>query len=477
MNDFLTRFEEYCIQEKLLRPRDKVLVAFSGGADSTALLTALVALRPKLELEILVAHVNYHLRGEESDTDEQYVRDFCFSRNLGLVVKSAPLSGESRIEERARKIRFDYFRALQTTYRFDAIALGHHRDDQAETVLLRLFRGAGATGLRGILPRNGIVIHPLLPFSREDIREFLRERNLEWREDTTNSETRQTRNLIRHELLPWVKAKFNPHVAETLAETAGLIADIDEILREQSRLRLNRMLIEETEAGFVLPLKDLRNLKPTLRFYLFREVIRRLTGSEADFYAQHCAGLENLLGLSGSKSMNLPGGITASKDYDTLLIALPQPAETADDRSERVLSDLRSSFQFGGHRFAMKKVKQLPNNPFEDRHSVWLDFDQVKFPLVFRYRHPGDRFRPFGMEGEKKLKAFFIDEKIPRENRDRIVILCDQERILWVCGYRINQSVAVTADTRQILSVKAEPIHSGRARSAERMKTNEMEGL
>jgi tRNA(Ile)-lysidine synthase len=472
-NDFMTRFELFCTREKLLRPHDKILVAFSGGADSTALLTALISLRTKWNLEILAAHVNYQLRGEESNADEQFVRDFCFSRNISLVVKNAPLVGTTRIEERARAARFDYFHKLQMMYRIDSIALGHHRDDQAETVLLRLFRGAGGTGLRGILPRNGSLIHPLLSFSRKEIRDFLHERSLDWREDASNLESRQSRNLLRLELLPWVKAKFNPNITDTLADTASLIAELDDILREQSRQRLGRIMIEENELGIVLPLKELRNLRPTLRFYLLREAIRRLTGSEADFYSNHFGELENLLTRPGSKQMNLPGGLIAEKDYDQFRLLHSRPEEEPTEPAERVLTDIRSSFQFGNARFSMKKVKQLPENPFEDRHTAYLDFDRVVFPIVFRRRQPGDRFQPFGMTGEKKLKAFFIDEKIPRAERDRIVLLCDQERILWVCGHRVDQRVAVTPETRQILCLRAEPVATGRARSAERIKTTE----
>ena len=211
----MDKFEQFATDKKILEKGDHILVGFSGGADSTALLTALWHLRTKYKLSILVAHVNYNLRGDDSIADADFVKNFCFKRNISLVIKDVKINDAKGLEAKAREIRFNWFNQLLRMYKMDKIALGHNKKDQAETVIFRLMRGAGLPGLKGIAPNADGVIHPLLPFHREEIEQFLKDNKHTWREDKSNQESIYSRNKIRNELRKEARADKRKGPAKT----------------------------------------------------------------------------------------------------------------------------------------------------------------------------------------------------------------------------------------------------------------------
>ncbi len=473
LRNFLQRFEDFAIEKKLLQNRQHILVGVSGGPDSTALLQALYHLRPKYRLHILAAHVNYNTRGEDSKADEAFVKKLCFERNIGIVSKQAHLDLDlSNFENEAREIRMAYFETLQKQYRIHRIALGHNKEDQAETVLFRMFRGAAVSGLKGILPLSGDIIHPLLPFSRSEIEHFLVEEGIQWRTDASNLENHYTRNRIRNELFPWIETNINPQIVDKLYDSAGIFAETEEILRDIVLRRLNKHNISKMEFSIKIPISLLEKQRPVLRFYMYREIYNYLKGDEKDFYTVHFERIEKIFDSRGSKQIDLPSDIVLFKEYDHLIFCRKDAIEEPEPEAEREIPSIRNRFMFGSYRFFMKKVKQLPakkRSPVE-QNVCYLDMDKIEFPLTLRYRRPGDRFNPFGMEHSKKLKDFFIDEKVSRFERDKIVILTDQNNILWICGYRSDQRSAVTEETKNILMVRVERVNSSRPRTANRKK-------
>ncbi|MCD4829085.1 MAG: tRNA lysidine(34) synthetase TilS [Candidatus Cloacimonetes bacterium] len=468
---FMQDFEAFVEQHKLIQPRDCILVGFSGGPDSTALLQALSHLRPKYQINLLAAHVNYGLRGADSDADERFVTEFCFARNINIVSKKAQLPHKGNLQSHARDVRSQWFGSLCKPYRVQKIALGHNRNDQAETVLLRLIRGAATSGMKGILPHAGSVIHPLLPFSRQRLEGFLESEGLSWRTDSSNAETKYSRNRIRHELLPWIRDNMNPDIVDRLYETAQVFAQTDEVLNQLVLHRLQKHSVVMSDDQCKLPLQSVRNLSPVLRFYLYRSLYAHLNGDEKDFYGAHFDRIEQILDAAGSKYINLPGDIVAVKQYDDLLFCRADSLSPVDAENNREISTLRNRLLFDNYRISMKKIKKLPTrHSFENRHVAYMDFDKVTFPLTLRHRQQGDRFIPFGMKHHKKLHDFLIDEKVPRFDRDKLVIIEDAEKIIWVCGMRVDQRVAVDDNTRSILMVSADRVASSRPRSAERKK-------
>ena len=468
---FLQDLEAYIEEHKLLHLRDRILVGFSGGPDSTALLQALSQLRPKYQLNLLAAHVNYGLRGADSDADEQFVKEFCFARNINVVVKKASLPQRGNLQSKARDLRYSWFNSLREPYRVQKIALGHNRGDQAETVLLRLIRGAATSGLKGILPRAGSVIHPLLPFSRERILAYLEDQGLSYRTDASNADTKYSRNRVRHELLPWVRDNMNPDIVDRLYETAQVFAETDEVLNQLILHRLQKHSVVLNDDHCMVSLANVTSLPRVLRFYLYRALYAHLTGDEKDFYSAHFDRIESILGAQGSKYIDLPGDIVVVKQYDDLLFCRGDYINPVDPESSREITTLRNRLLFDNYRIGMKKIKKLPSrHPFENRHVAYLDFDKVVFPLTLRHRQPGDSFIPFGMQHHKKLQDFLVDEKVPRFERDRIVVIEDAEKIVWVCGMRVDARVAVDKSTRSILMLRADRVRSSRPRSAERKK-------
>ncbi len=196
--NFIRKFEKYIRKNKLFMPKSRILVGFSGGPDSTALLTALYHLRTKYQFHLLAVHINYHLRGEESGLEEAAVKKFCFARNIAILVKHYDPKGKKVNENNLREFRFNWFNGLVGSYKIDSIALGHNQSDQAETVLYRLLRGSLLTGLGGIKPKSGNIIHPLISFSRDEITAFLEKENIPWCEDVSNQQNEFTRNKLRN---------------------------------------------------------------------------------------------------------------------------------------------------------------------------------------------------------------------------------------------------------------------------------------
>ena len=292
---FLEKLEKYILENKLIKKDDKVLVGFSGGPDSTSLLHGLWCLRAKYNIFLLAVHVNYYLRGKESEADEEFVKEFCFERNISLVVENGSLKNKKNLESNARDIRFSYFNKLVRLYRIDKVALGHNKQDQAETILYRMIRGSGYTGLRGIMPKSNKLIHPLLEFSRDDIIQYLKNENLEWREDSSNLDNTFRRNLIRNELLPWITEKMNPLLVDKLSNTSFIFSQTDEILREQANRRLGKGQVKSKPGEIVISIPFLKKTKKVIRFYMYKEIYSSLKGDEKDFYHSNYEEIERIL--------------------------------------------------------------------------------------------------------------------------------------------------------------------------------------
>ncbi len=465
---FLSRFEEYALKEKLFSENDKLLVGVSGGADSIALLYALYQLSIKYQLFLLVAHVNYHLRGKDSQLDEKFVKTFCFDRNISLVIKDYKLEPQPGLEEKARQVRMEFFSTLSPKYGIKAIALGHHKDDQAETVLMKAFRGAGYTGLKGIQPKSEKVIHPLLPFSKDEIKQFLTEQGIEWREDKSNEENEFTRNKLRNEFIPWVKENINPNIIDQLNLLGNIFAETDDFMNESAKQRFRHLRELTNDGKTVFSIHDLKKENKSLLFYIFRLAYSYYSETEKDFYFNNYSEIYSIMDSESSKYIMLPHDVYVVKEYDKLIFTDEDPIFQPEE-TEKVIDSIRSRFSFGDYIFSMKKLKMLPKGqPFLDKRVAYLDYESVTFPLVVRYRKDGDTFIPYGMVGEKKLKDFFIDEKVPKFDRDRIPLITDGENIIWVGGYRIDNKFRLNNESKGILMIKMDRKSRLKHRSASR---------
>jgi tRNA(Ile)-lysidine synthase len=451
--NLVIRLKQFIHHENLIEQGDKLLIGVSGGIDSTVLLYLLKKITAEFKLTTLAVHINYNLRGDESKENERFVKNLCYKWGIPLIVHNASISDESNIENAARKIRYGIFRDLLRKYNFNKIAVGHNMNDQAETFLLHLFRGSGFTGLKGMLPKGRDIIRPLLAFKREEIASFAEKNKIQFSHDSSNDDLGYDRNKIRHRILPMIQEQFNPSVINKIYDSSHIFQKTDMFLQTHSK-DIFKEVVQQDEEEYVV-LLDKLNQSEVLYFYVFRRIFGLLTGSESDFYSVHLSEIYELLRRPGGKFIHLPHNVYVVKSANTLIFKMSPPDYTTSDYS-REINHYTRQILFDDYYITQSEIKVMPIHGFnfQEDDTCYIDFDKVTFPLKARYRQPGDSFFPLGMQNPKKLKEFFIDEKVPRLERKKKIIIEDQNRIIWVAGMRIHEYVKVTSRTSHVLRIK-----------------------
>ena len=467
VHPFARRVLSYLHQQQLIAKRDSILVAVSGGPDSVALLHVLVSLREACGIrQIAVLHFDHQLRGGESTADRSFV--MALAATLGLQVHTGSEDVRSyhrhrriSLEMAARACRQRFFEDALSRLEANGIALGHTANDQAEEILLRLFRGTGPSGMAGMRPRTtGGLIRPLLFATRKEILTYLHDQKLSFREDESNRDPAHQRNAVRHSLFPLLGKHFHPRVVEVLCRHARLAADEESYWRELLAPHWSAVCIAEAPSRIILSGRALLELHHALQKRLLRLAIERLRESLQGIYAAHIEALWKLL-ASGTpgRSIQLPDGLWAFLEENFLVLSR-EPQEPLPV----ILPDFRQTINGPGryhfppfelglsleHVSASTAATSFPDDP----GTVWVDAGKLKWPLFLRFWKNGDRFHPLGLGGSKKLQDFFVDSRVPRRERGRVPLLCDQEKICWVVGYRLDDRVKVTPQTQQILIIE-----------------------
>jgi tRNA(Ile)-lysidine synthase len=425
-------FNRVLLKQVRLQPGDRILVALSGGADSVVLLDLLLRAAESLEIEVCAAHLDHGMRSVSAG-DAHFVQEFCLQRKVPLGVDRRDIPGlalarKQGLEEAARDERRTFLRETARRFGCNLIALGHHRDDQAETFLHRLLRGSGLSGLAGMRLRSDPFIRPLLPFSRTQILAYLADHRLPHVEDLSNADTAFTRNRLRHDLLPRLR-EFNPRIDEHLARLSHRIALEEEYWDLQVAHQLES-LCRQGGGGLWLPLEALQGLHPALRVRVLRGALERLRGDLRGLGAQHFGDIEGLLESPRPEAeVHLPGAWVARR-YQKLWLRT-EPPPVAGGFAVAVPGPGVYDLPGGGR--LMVSLEDVCSG--EDAWSVEFDAASVAFPLLVRSFMPGDRFYPSGAPGHRKLKDFFIDIKLERESR-RSQPLVVADEILWLPGLR-----------------------------------------
>ena len=435
----------------MFAPGDAVVVALSGGADSVALLHILLGLA-EYGSGVVAAHLNHRLRGAESDEDENFVRALCQKHDVPLVVRGIDVGHIARerglsLEEAGRECRYSFFKEVAADFGAKTVALAHHADDQAETVLMRLLRGSGGTGLRGMLPRSpdGCYVRPLLRVTRKEIEEYLANEGVRYRVDSSNSDIGFLRNRIRHELIPFLGG-YNPAIAERLQATADLLASDEELL-EVITERLFERHSEVTDAGVTIDLAGVRTEPKGARLRLYRLAVERAKGDLRKIQHRHIVDMDRLVhDAKPHMALTLPDGLRVRKSYGSLTVTA---AKEITQVGWEVVIDGPGIYQLSGG-FALSVARAEVGGAYEDVSCARFDLEKAPFPWLVRNFRNGDRLNPFGMTGSKKVKELFIDRKIPIEERRRIPLLFCAETLLWVCGIRIGSTAAVTHVTKSL---------------------------
>jgi tRNA(Ile)-lysidine synthase len=439
---------------------DSIIVAVSGGADSVCLLKILYALRKHLNISLTVAHFNHGLRPREDEKETEFVAKLAKKLNLALIndiSKNITKVHGSSIEEKAREMRYQFFQKAINENHAQKLALGHTLNDQAETVLMHFLRGTGITGLSGIPPiRQNCFIRPLIDITRDEIHSYLKENDESFIMDSSNLETRYLRNKIRLELLPLL-LDYQPKLVEHLGELAFLCRQETRFLDGEATKLLDMITVDSSKNSLELLLTNFTTLSSSLQYRIIRQAIKKIKGNLRKIERGHIKTIIDCANKDKPQiKVNLPENIIVKKIYDRLRFSLGDTIKT-------------QNFSYSISNMGMLTIKEInkaislteiSKDDFmlstDSSQAAYLDLDKLKWPLRIRNFRPGDKFMPYGMNGFKKVKDIFIDNKIPSEERKKIPILISHHDIVWVYGIRIDERYKIKQKTKRILRCKIE---------------------
>ncbi len=469
ITDFVREMHRFITQHKMIMNGETVLVAVSGGADSLALLYGLHALRQRLKCHLHVVHLNHRLR-PEADTDADFVRQHAEHLNLPCTIQQVDvfrLAKQSKLslETAGRRARYQFYDSVCAETGATKVALGHQKDDTAETVLMNLIRGSGTDGLKGISPiRDRKFIRPLIEFTRQQIEAFLTSIDVVPRQDATNTDTYYLRNRIRHELIPRLVNNYNPNIKTALSRTANVLGTEAEYFDTIARTAFEACQIQTQQETIILDREKFRQYHLALQRRILRQSVAQMLGAMSDLYFPHCNAMLSLIeGDTPNAVLPLPNGLQFRRAYQRIIFEqktteignFSYPITTVGETYIAALN-AKITVEFG--HVAPNRKRTFPDGKFE----AIFDYEMLRIlaepfeealPLTLRNRREGDRFRPYGMQGTKKIKDFFIDVKVPRHERDNIPLLVSGDSILWVIGYTTNDFFKIQPSTRHYLYV------------------------
>ena len=458
----LKKVRDYMREHEMTAPGDAVIVALSGGADSVCLLTVLKQLATP-EFLLRAVHVHHGIRGAEADRDEAFAQKLCESLSVPLCVAYchvpayAAEHGLSE-EEAGRILRYQVLEKEAGKWEQELpagsrvkIALAHHRDDNAETILHHLLRGSGLTGLAGIRPVQGRRIRPLLCVGREEIRAYLEAGHISWCEDSTNQSLDYTRNRIRSQVLPLLKTAVNEQAEEHILQAGQIIGQADAYLRQQAEEIWQEAVCGREEDLAAIPLTAFARQPEILKTYLIRHMLDQLHPGWKDIGSRHFTAIAELAGKPVGSRLDLPGGLMARTGYETLEIVRKTEREVSvktESGADGEIHGRQTVPELHMTVFSRQKDQEIPKN----QYTKWFDYDKIKGTLSVRTRRTGDYLiLPSG--GSKTIARYMIDEKIPKEKREKILLLAEGSHVLWVVGFRISEYYKIEEHTENILQV------------------------
>ena len=478
-------------RHQMLRPGDKLGLAVSGGADSVALLRLFEEMRGELGVTLCALHFNHQLRGAESDADEAFVKSLASARGMECLTQTADVAAIAKqrgwnLEDAARRLRYEFFDTFISHGVADCVATAHTANDQAETVLARMIRGTGLTGLSSIHPVRGKIIRPLIEIRRDDLRSFLAERGQEWREDATNRDTQRLRARVRHRLLPELEKNFSASIADRLCDLASL-AQVDEEFWSALVEEHQRQLAARTTKGFSVGVNDLLSPIPALCREktaksnpcraLTQRLVRRLYKDVAETEGQLTRShVEQVIRLaehgSSGRKLELPGGVSVEREFDRLVFCRSSRTNSPgrDQKNSQGISSYKYDVKLPdsgstaisipelGRSFCLKVI-DWPWAERDTRHEgVVLDVERLIAPLVLRNWSPGDAYRPWGGRQTRKLARMFVRGRVGFAERALWPVLTSAGRVAWADRMPVAQEFSATSVTRTGLWI-AEDVH------------------
>ncbi len=465
MTNLVFKVKEFLVLQNLIKPGEKLAAAVSGGPDSAAMLFCLNDLKEDIGFELSVFHVNHMLRGEESDSDEAFVKNLAKSLDLLFYSAKANVTGYQKkhkcsVQVAAREMRYYHLNQFADRFSLSKIATGHTADDQAETVLMRILKGSGLKGISGIPPiRDNKYIRPLLKVTREEIEQFLKQNKIKFLLDSTNLKNNYLRNQVRNKLIPFLKNEFNPAIIETLCRSSQIFRADDNFISEIARNEFDKLLLKSDGETLILDVTRFQNLHKALRRRIILDAIYKFSGAGRQVSLNIIEDILRVIesNISG-KSISVFNDFTFKYRYNRIIFEFQKKSFSGNlIKQKKLLIPGKTKIEEIGKEAVLTIIskKDVPEDlkktaPF----TAFIDYSVSVKELFIRFRQKGDKFCPLGIKGHKKIKDYFIDKKIPREERDLIPLITNKESILWIIGYQISDLVKVKEDTKDVLKLE-----------------------
>lgn len=454
------RVFSYIEANNLIKQNDNIVIGVSGGADSVCLLNILCEYKKQVPFNIYAVHINHNIRGEEALRDERYVEKLCKSLDVKLEIFSCDIirmakENKLSLEEQGRIVRYEKFREVLKANGGGKIAVAHHKNDQAETILFNMIRGSGLRGISGMKPQNGDIIRPLLDVKREDIERYLQERNIKYCTDSTNLIDDYMRNKLRLRLIPYIEENINNNFVNNISEMAEILRETDDFISNETDKLIKASTIKKEKESISFDIKILKESHSAIVKQLIRKTFDEIGMGLKDIGKIHVEEVLKLLEKDSGKSIMLPNGYIAKNSYGELTIS----------------KDIKSD-----NAVAINPIIIVPNNIYKENttkkvievslidwnndkkistndYTKMFDYDKISGTLQIRARQSGD-YLIINSQGKKKtLKSYYIDEKIPREERTTTLVIAENNSVLWVVGHRISEKYKISKDTKRVLCI------------------------
>ncbi len=458
--DIIKKVRQTLLHYSMLKRGDKVVIGVSGGMDSMGLLNILFCLRKEYDLELVVAHIHHGLRGEEADREFSFVENFVLKMDIsfeGKRINPEDYLNSSNIQAQARTLRYRFYESVAQKWACNKIATGHHQGDHIETLLMQIFRGTGS--LIGIRPiREGRYIRPLFDLCREEIHTYIKDKKIPYCEDSSNQKKTYLRNRIRSDLIPWLQKEVNPSFSASLLQLAGIIREENKCLENIANDRLNEIMGPSFSGNEVIIKRaPLEEMPMALQRHILRQAYKKLVGTTLGLSFSHFQNICNTLTSkenSPQKVFSLPKNVRLYIEYECIRFSFIDLWEQIPYKYSFALEEKLDIVETGITLHAcIIPIDSISALAGTNRYQARLDSNCSTGKMYIRNVRAGDRFRPLGLGGEKKIKDFFIDQKVPKSQRHRIPILEIDGRIAWVIGYRIDERFKITEKTKMCLQI------------------------
>lgn len=475
----MKRIEKFIQKYHMLTCGDKVIAGVSGGADSVCLFLMLLELREKIGFDLIAVHVHHGLRGEAADQDQRFVEALCEQHRIPLEIfrvnlESIAKKRKQSLEEAGRMVRREAFDSVCQKYGGNKIALAHHQNDNAETLLWNLSRGTGLDGLGGIRPVNGKFIRPLLCMNRKEIEEYLAKRKQSYCIDETNAGTDYTRNKLRHLVLPILEEQVNSAAVRHMNETMEQIWELQEYMQEQVEAAYQECVQEHSEKACWIQIQQnsFETFPELIKKMVIRKGMEQVGGKKRDLSHKHVDVMMELMNKQVGRTLDLPYEMHAKRNYEGIRLEKRRTYSSGEEKKAEIMQECMSELNIPGETILadrnlkvrckiLEKPKNLSIKDIPQKiYTKWFDYDIIKSSLYIRTRQAGDNIVIDEKGHQKKLKSWFVDEKIPKEVRDSQLLLAENNDILWVLGHRMSKAYQVKQSTKWILQIEVETYKS-----------------